>query len=67
MQIVFITHHNFLQLHALSPVVSWLIVIGGLYGAGRAFVSLGRALRHVWRSIMAEPKEPAETHQAVQG
>jgi hypothetical protein len=35
MELVYITHHSILDLHIMSPFLSWAIVIGALYGLAR--------------------------------
>jgi hypothetical protein len=35
MQLIYTTHHSILNATALSPGVSWVIVIGAVYGACR--------------------------------
>jgi hypothetical protein len=35
MQLLYTTHNSILHLHGLTPVLSWMIVIGGVYGVFR--------------------------------
>lgn len=46
MQLLYTTHNSLLGLHTLSPIVSWLIVIGALW-------SLVGLVRSIIRGVVA--------------
>jgi hypothetical protein len=59
MELVFILHHNILDAHTFSPLISLLIVIGGLYGS----IRLVRDLLHAAGRAKAAfpPRPPSST------
>jgi len=47
MELIVTYHHNLLHLQTLAPVLTWPIVIGGLYGGVRLVVDAVRLFRAV--------------------
>jgi hypothetical protein len=45
MQLIYITHNNLLDIHALASWVSWPLVIGAGYGAVSLVKDVLRAMR----------------------
>lgn len=60
MELLYTTHHSLAHAHVLAPLLSWAIVLGGLYG-GVMLVRDG--WRWVRRTIeRAQPLPPSAEH-----
>jgi hypothetical protein len=40
MELIFITHHSILNLHVFPPLISWILVIGAVWGAAMLLVDI---------------------------
>jgi hypothetical protein len=56
MQLVYTTHHSILGIHALSPLVSWALVIGAGYGALRLVLDAVKLLD----GTVGQPRPPKQ-------
>lgn len=47
MELVYITHGSLAHAHFLAPALSWLLVVGAVYGLLRLVLDVARAARSV--------------------